>query len=118
MLFRTFCLLIALFLAIAPVAQALGQCAMMGAAKEAVHSSMTGHDSPQLCVDEGKPDKAPAEKGCYGDALCFPHLHAISIDLANAKSFFETGLLPNTPYRISLISQTSPPEIKPPIDIL
>lgn len=118
MLHRTLSLLIMLFLAIAPVAQALGQCAVMGIAKEVVHQTVAGHQNTSTHADDGLTDKAATEKGCYGDELCFSHFHAINTDLNSSKPVFRTRLLPNTPYRISLISQISPPEIKPPIDRL
>ena len=83
-----------------------------------VQMSVAEHDNTQFYLDAGKIDQPPTEKGCYGDELCFSHFHAINAELNNAKSFFEAQLLPNTPYRINLISQTSPPEIKPPIHFL
>ncbi|MGR8932465.1 MAG: hypothetical protein ACU836_17715 [Gammaproteobacteria bacterium] len=121
---RIISLFIALFLAFAPVALALGRCAMT-TGEMASRTRMAGFDlcqqdlQPQFCIDQKTKDHNTTVNGsCDSQNLCSSHFQAIYVEPDSSKTIFQAKRLPDTPYRVSLISQTSPPEIKPPINRL
>lgn len=116
---RVLFLLIAFFLVLSPVAQALALCGQMnGEASMIMTQRVSCQDDEQAkaCVSVDSEDmRLSSEEGCFFGSLCLAHFYAIHSNDEFAKPLFAIPVLQAKPAHIALLTQTVSPEIKPPI---